>query len=220
MDIKIPIIINNRDLYTWPKKMVEKIKTLNGVGDIFIVDNGSTYEPLLDWYETKPCEIIKVDNLGHTSPWLCGLVEKLGTPYVLTDPDLDISNIPLDTLEYLNFILNIFSDKGKIGLALDWERVTPDLEYYNHMRNLYYPVYNSPPVFPNVYNFSIDTTFALYNKKEYFIGGYSVYGDYKAGHLPWYLTKEERENDKEFSNYLNNSDNSCSYKNFIKNYAI
>jgi hypothetical protein len=218
--MKIPVIINNRDLYSWPKRMLEKIKNLKSVGDIIIIDNESTYEPLLDWYETKPCEVIKVKNLGHTSPWLSGVVDKLNVPYVVTDSDLDIDNIPLDTLEYLDFILSIFSDKGKIGLAMDWERVTPNLEYYSHMRNLYYPVYTGEPIFPNVYNFSIDTTFALYNRKEYFIGGYSVYGDYKAGHLPWYLSKQDRENNEEFKYYLNMSDNSCSYKKFIKENAI
>ena len=50
--MSIPIIINNRNLLTWPKAMVERISRYEGVGDIIIVDNGSTYEPLLDWYAT------------------------------------------------------------------------------------------------------------------------------------------------------------------------
>jgi GT2 family glycosyltransferase len=56
---KIPIIIMNFNLLTWPNQMVEDIKKFDNVGDIIIFDNGSTYEPLLEWYSTKPCEIIK-----------------------------------------------------------------------------------------------------------------------------------------------------------------
>ena len=218
--MRIPVVINNRDLFTWPKKMLDKIKILDNVGDIYIVDNGSTYEPLLEWYDSKPCDIIKVDNLGHTAPWLCGLVDSFNSPYVVTDPDLDIDNIPNNTLVYLNYILNIFSDVGKIGLSLDWESVTSDLEYYQHMRKFYYPIFSENPIFPNVYNLPVDTTFAIYNRKEYFIGGYSIDGEYKAGHLPWYLTKKGRETNEEFLYYLNNSNNSCSYKNYIKQNAI
>jgi hypothetical protein len=49
----ISVIINNRDLLTWTKAMVDKIKTLDNVGEIFILDNASTYKPLLEWYERK-----------------------------------------------------------------------------------------------------------------------------------------------------------------------
>ena len=44
----ISVIINNRDLLTWTKAMVDKIKTLDNVGEIFILDNASTYKPLLE----------------------------------------------------------------------------------------------------------------------------------------------------------------------------
>ena len=68
--MKIPIIINNCNLLEWPKKMIEDISTFEGVGEIIILDNGSTYEPLLEWYETKPCEIIKSEiNYGQYGPW-------------------------------------------------------------------------------------------------------------------------------------------------------
>ena len=52
----IPVIINNRNLLTWPKAMVRDLSKWEGIGDIYIVDNGSTYEPLLEWYATNPCK--------------------------------------------------------------------------------------------------------------------------------------------------------------------
>ena len=91
--MRIPVIINNRNLLTWPKAMVRDLSKWEGIGDIYIVDNGSTYEPLLEWYATKPCEVVSLEvNAGHQAPWLCGLVQKLGEPYyAVTDPDLDLT---------------------------------------------------------------------------------------------------------------------------------
>jgi len=44
---KIPVIITNFNLYTWPKAMVKKLMRMPGVGPILIVDNDSTYGPTL-----------------------------------------------------------------------------------------------------------------------------------------------------------------------------
>ena len=62
------------------------------------VDNESTWEPLLEWYETCPYEVRKQGNIG------CGhiinsYVEK--EPFVMTDPDYDLSMIPDDWDEVL-----------------------------------------------------------------------------------------------------------------------
>ena len=38
--MKIPVIINNRNLLTWPKAMVRDLSKWEGIGDIYIVDNG------------------------------------------------------------------------------------------------------------------------------------------------------------------------------------
>ena len=65
----IPVIINNRNLLTWPKAMVRDLNKWEGIGDIYIVDNGSTYEPLLEWYATNPCKVVMLgENLGHQAP--------------------------------------------------------------------------------------------------------------------------------------------------------
>ena len=61
--MNIPVIINNRNLFTWPKAMVERIKEYDGVGEIIIVDNDSTYPPLLEWYATNPCRIERLNKI-------------------------------------------------------------------------------------------------------------------------------------------------------------
>lgn len=212
----IPVIINNRDLLTWTKAMVDKIKTLDGVGDIIIVDNASTYPPLLEWYQTNPCQIIKVENLGHRAPWDCGLVDKLNTPYVVTDPDLGINDLPSDTLIVLNEKLKQMPHLGKIGLKLDWESITDKSPYYNHLQSYDKSRWGSSNIQNDVYvDVHIDTTFALYNTKHHFIGGGSLNSPYIAKHYPWEFTHEERNNNEEFSYYIRNASSVSSYKVYL-----
>jgi hypothetical protein len=69
---------------------------LNQGHDVYIVDNASTYKPLLDWYsQQKDVKIIKLGiNNGHTSPWKNGIINS-SDYYVVTDP---ISGIRTNTL--------------------------------------------------------------------------------------------------------------------------
>ena len=68
---KIPVIITNFNLYTWPKAMVKKLKQMQDVGPILILDNGTTYAPTLEWYEQLKLEANDVavirtgGNFGH-----------------------------------------------------------------------------------------------------------------------------------------------------------
>lgn len=214
--MKIPIVINNRDLVTWPRDMVTKLKTMDNVGDIIIVDNGSTYQPLLDWYETKPCDVIMIDNIGHDAPWASGVVGKLNTEYyIVTDPDMGLNDIPTDMLTILYNNMKIFN-LNKIGLGLDWKIITPESPYYGHLMTSEKGRWeNSRRIGLVFLDIAIDTTFAMYNKPEYFIGGASTGFPYIAKHFPWYLTVDERNNNEEFLYYIKNANCSSSYKGFL-----
>lgn len=212
----IPVIINNRDLLTWPRAMVERIKRYDGVGEIIILDNGSTYEPLLEWYETKPCKVIRGENIGHTSPWAYGVVRDLKAEfYVVTDSDLGLDKTPDDTLLYLldkEKTLNL----GKVGLGLSVGYVSPSSPYYNHIQHYEIPRWTNSRYQDEVaLDVAIDTTFALYSNQGYFIGGGSTYNLYKARHYPWELTKDQYERNLEFRYYIEHASNSSSYKWFL-----
>ena len=214
--MNIPVIINNRDQLTWPKAMVEKIKTYKNVGEIIIIDNQSTYEPLLDWYKTNPCKVVKVSNLGHAAPWVSGIITSLNTPYyVVTDSDLGLEDTPDDTLDYLYDKL-ITNKLDKIGLGLDWQKVVPESLYYNHIQGYEKNRWNTSPIVNDVYmEIQVDTTFALYQKNQYFIGGGSTGFPYVARHYPWELTKEEYDTNAEFKYYIQHASHSSSYKTFL-----
>ena len=215
--MRVPVIINNRNLLTWPKAMVGELQKWDGIGDIYIVDNGSTYKPLLDWYATNPCKVVMLDdNLGHQAPWLCGLVQKLGEPYyAVTDPDLDLFTTSKRTIPLCLEWLEEFPEVGKVGLSLRWDDVPPRSSYYTHV-NTYEAnrQRNSRVIAGARVDVAIDTTFAVYNRQEYFIGGISLLES--ARHIPWYYSEKERKADKEFSQYLALASVASSYKTFLK----
>lgn len=216
--MKIPVIINNRDLLTWPKAMVERISKYDNIGEIIIVDNGSTYKPLLEWYKTKPCGIVFVTNLGHVAPWLSGFVEKYKfLSYVVTDGDMGLDDTPNDTLDYLLYKaqeLNL----GKVGLGLNWKVVKEDSLYYNHMQNHEKNRWKNSKIERGIaVDVPIDTTFALYTKPDYFIGGASTFEPYIARHYPWEYSLQQIDNNPEFKFYLDNATNASSMKQYFYN---
>ena len=213
----IPVIINNRNLLTWPKAMVERIQRYEGVGEIVIVDNESTYPPLLEWYATNPCRIERHGNVGIAAPWIKQTVAGLNSNfYVVTDPDMGLEDTPDDTLLYLKdrmMSLNI----DKIGLGLDWQRVEDKSPYYKRLRLYEKDRWEKSPVQNDVYmDVQIDTTFALYRHPVYFIGGASTTFPYVARHYPWEFSLEEARANEEFMYYMNHATSASSYKNLIQ----
>ena len=81
---RVTVIINNRDLLEWPRRMVEKLERMPGVAEIVILDNGSSYRPLMAWYRTIPHRVLFLENLGHTAPWTSGVLDTIGTLWAVS----------------------------------------------------------------------------------------------------------------------------------------
>ena len=61
---EIPIIINNRNRYTFLKQLIDTLRK-DGYSNIIVLDNDSTYPPLLDYYNSCPAKVIFLkENLG------------------------------------------------------------------------------------------------------------------------------------------------------------
>jgi hypothetical protein len=211
----IPVIINNRNLFTWVVEIVNKIKTYEGVGEIIIIDNGSDYPPLLEWYDTNPCTIYRAENIGHTAPWQILGDVITNNDYVITDADMGLLDTPSDTLLYLKDNLDSLG-LDKIGLGLNWGIVKEDSLYYNHIQSYEKNRWDSAHT-NNIYtDIAIDTTFALYKKgTPYFVGGASTTYPYVARHYPWEFNQETYENNEEFKYYIKNANTSSSYKTYL-----
>lgn len=222
MSYKIPIIINNMNLLEWPSKMVQDCKTFENVGDIIIVDNGSTYEPLLDWYKTKPCEIIYSKNLGNLCPWILYIPQERNYEYyVVTDPDLDLSKTPSNCLIFLKEKMEKYNEFDYIGLSLSNYKQPINNPYHYHLSTWgYHNWENSKLEDGLLLNQIVDTTFAMYKNTKHHRGkSCATNTPYSAEHLPWNITNEDLKNLKEsnfeFYNYLLNAEGSCSYKKFV-----
>lgn len=215
--MNIPVIINNRDLFTWPKAMLERISKYDNVGEIIIVDNGSTYKPLLDWYKTNPCKVIYQTNLGMAAPWICQAVTDLNSElYVVTDSDMGLEDTPNDTLLYLKNKLEANKNLEKIGLGLDWKIVKETSPYYQHVNGYEKNRWENSNIENDVYvDIQVDTTFALYSKHSYFIGGGTTSSPYVARHYPWELSLEEARSHTEFKYYIDNATYASSYKRMV-----
>lgn len=217
--MSIPVVINNRDLLSWPKAMVERISRYDDIGDIIIVDNASTYQPLLDWYKTNPCKVVYQTNLGMAAPWLCKTISDLKAEYyVVTDSDVGLEETPDDTLLYLKDKLTSMKELEKVGLGLDWQRVEDKSPYYQRLNKYEKDRWEKSKVQNDVYvDVQVDTTFALYTRQWYFIGGGSTTFPYVARHYPWELSLEEARNNIEFKYYMDNATACSSYKLVVPN---
>lgn len=88
--MNIPLIIPNYNLLTYLKNFIIWWRWYNADSPIYVVDNGSNYEPLLNWYNANPENVIIVRYPENT--FIPNLTDFLRTHpfpyYVISDPDL------------------------------------------------------------------------------------------------------------------------------------
>jgi len=205
----IPIIINNFNRLDYLKQMLSWLDDA-GYKKIYIIDNASTYPPLLEFYKGTKYTIFKLDkNVGHLALWQTHIFLFFqNTYYVYTDPDiLPVDECPVNVLEYYKKILeenNVFTKVG-FGLKID------DIPDYNPRKREVIEWESSfwkDEIKPGLYKAKIDTTFALYKPNKLYQQWNSTLrtGDkYVARHLPWYENPDElSEEDVFFRNATTN----------------
>ena len=152
-----------------------------------IVDNASDYTPLLEYYKTKPCDIIRMPkNYGHTVMWH-GLIPLPTDRFIITDPDLDMSGVPDDFLEVMNRGLDKYS-VPKCGLSLEISDL-PEGDEGDYIRKIE-GVFWEHPLDDLYFDAKVDTTFSMYREgtNEYTIEGIRTNRPYTARHYSWYYT--------------------------------
>lgn len=192
---EVPIIINNRNRFTFLKLMINQLQSF-GYKNIYILDNDSTYAPLLEYYKTVNAKIIFLKkNVGYKALWETNVFEQFKDKYyVYSDPDILLQNdCPKDFVFHLYVLLNKYSGKEKAGVALKIDDL-PD--YYASKQEAIKneSIYWSKQLEKDVYDAMVDTTLALYkplahgNAEE--CEAIRVGGKLAAQHLTWYLDSD------------------------------
>jgi hypothetical protein len=194
----IPILINNFNRLDVLQEQLPWILSLEGKKSILIIDNKSTYQPLLAYYaQLQDIENVQVVMLGYNS-WRKGaahLATRLLKQFphvIITDPDLfPYHNTPTDLVPYLVRLINLFPDQNHIGLSLEIN----DIPEHNPLRDrivLHESKFWKQPLAgtsEKVFVAAIDTTFAIYRKGskiEAIEPALRTDRPYTLKHIDWY----------------------------------
>ena len=208
----IPVIINNFNRLEYLQKLIIWLEEV-GMTNIIILDNASTYPPLLEYYKNTAHRVIFLGrNVGYLALWEAGIFEEFRNNfYIYTDPDiLPTEECPKDFIDVFLEILAKNADVKKVGFSLKIDDI-PD--FYKRkadvlaIENTYWKRKRSEDTF----DAPIDTTFALYRPKAY--GDHQTKAlrtapPYSARHLPWYVDSDNLpEEEKFYANLASDSNN-------------
>jgi hypothetical protein len=202
---QIPIIINNFNRLDSMKKLIFSLEK-RGYTNIYIIDNHSTYPPLLEYYETCRHIVFRLEqNIGMTALWTSGIYKRFRNDFfVYTDSDVvPVDECPDDFLLFFLETLKKYRLAQKVGFSLkiddlpDCYALKEDVIFWEHRfferkRDEY--LYWAP----------IDTTFALYRPRgkrkhaNYNIEMYRTAFPYMARHLPWYIDSENPDEEEKY----------------------
>lgn len=185
------IYINNRNYLTWTALTARHFSEQGH--EVVLIDNASTYEPLVDWYATCGYVVCFLQsNLGHLAPWLAGIIDD-SDHYAVTDPDLSYDGVPGDWEQVCLEGLRRGADI-KVGFSLDETRIPPSNPAWVLDEFCQYPSGNHPDRWGDhlklgqYMRYPIDTTFAVYRPRLPFaVGGWRICQPYTARHRPWHL---------------------------------
>ena len=190
---EIPIFITSKDRLSMVKACIDRLVQM-GYQRLIIVDTGTTYEPLLEYYKTLPHAVHREPNPGgapHLALWGCSILEKFqatNTPYVHTDCDVIPDDAcPDNVLEYLFELLMKYRRYPKVGLSLRTDDL-PDHFAGKDRVIAHEQQFYTRPLEPGVYDSYIDTTFALYAPSQLIFDYQAIRtgAPRMARHLPWY----------------------------------
>lgn len=177
-----------RDRLIWPKKLAEQCQNRNL--EVFLIDNNSTYPPLIEWYKT--CEH-KIWFMGKNRTSWNELYNIITTSiqdryFIITDPDLDIGLVPED------FIIKLMEGLyygNKCGLSLEIDDL-PKSDYTDRVIAHEQRFWQEKK--GEFYKADTSTTFALYDReREFSLDAVRTPKPYTAKHLSWYLTEMDEE---------------------------
>lgn len=202
---RFPMYIISYNNLTFTSHMVNQLSKYSD--NITIIDNNSTYPKLLSYY--SDVYKYKLDRLSSNmgpQNFLNTSFSNMPESFVYTDPDLLLNpNLPdnfLDVMIELSEKYKVY----KVGFALDisdkenfTDRKYNGMDIYTWESQFWKNKINNDNY--ELYSASIDTTFAIYNKKYYTGNFYDpsirIAGNFTCKHIPWYRHHPLQPSDEE-----------------------
>ena len=219
----IPICIPVFNNPTYLNNFINQFKKID-VHDFIIVDNNSTYPPMINLLQSleEKYQIVRLkENRGpHYILREIDFYEKLPEHFCLSDPDIGINqDLPSNFMETLLEISHKYQI-GKVGFSLEIPKENELRESHVSMDGKLWSTVDWEQQFwkdevgktdfgDKIYKATLDTTFALYNKK-YFdpedrYRSLRIAGRFTAKHLGSYkdqlVPKEEQDFYSELTRY-------------------
>lgn len=187
----IPIIINNFNRLECLIQITDKYVAC-GYQNIVIIDNASTYPPLLEYYAHCPYKVHRLKkNMEFPALWVSGLYDQFykDNYYVYTDPDiLPDDQCPPDFIHHFYKLLSKHPELDKAGFSLRIDNLPDHYHLKAAVLEIESPYWQKKKS-NAYYSAPIDTTFALYRpgiKGTVDINSGRSLPPYVALHLPWY----------------------------------
>lgn len=192
----IPIYIISFNRVSYLKEIISALEKFR-LTNIHIIDNASTYPPLLEYLKESPYIVHYMkENLGHMVFFKADEFKDVreNEYYVLTDPDvIPVDECLPDFMDFFYDLLQRYPQYNKVGFSLktdDIGQTVEEREVLQKWENQFYKK-RINRFKPYLYDSYIDTTFALYRpQKEWktpnFYYAIRTGFPYQAKHLPWY----------------------------------
>ncbi len=206
----IPIVILNKNRLEPLKLLVDSLRSRN-YENIIVIDNKSTYEPLLEWYGQAKLNVFTNDVVRdeNGSFYLLAVEAKhptfaplLNDYYVFTDSDVvPVEDAPDDYIEAMVEVSKEFPHIRKVGPNIKIDDFVPGSK--NEAVALYYEKRHWVDIIPHpkyeLYRAAIDTGFAVYAPNSVPLWADNCIrmgGKYIARHMPFYYDNDNLPEDE------------------------
>jgi hypothetical protein len=186
----MPVFVICRDRVTPLRELLAWLEA-EGLRNIILVDNDSTYPPLLALYAETTHRVLKLDhNVGATSPWLpevIGAYARRG-PFIVTDPDVLPVHGSRGAVKHFIRLLNRYPGYVKAGFGLKIDDLPSHYDLGAQVVKWETQMWVKE-IEPDVFQAPIDTTLAVYRPGTPYVIGPALRtgGPFVARHEPWYL---------------------------------
>lgn len=188
---RTPILIACRDRVEPLRQLVRWLERA-GHERIVLIDNDSSFEPLLAYFEECPHEVLRLGrNVGHRAVWDAGVLDTIrhDGPFVVSDCDIvPDDGSPLDAVDHFADLLMRYADVDKVGFGLRIDDL-PRTYAFRDEAIAWESQFWEHEIESGVFRAEIDTTFALYratapagSRRALRTGP-----PYVARHLSWYV---------------------------------